>query len=32
MYPIIRHATEDDQRALRRLAEVDSQRPRPTPA
>jgi hypothetical protein len=32
MYPIIRTATEDDQRALQRLAELDSQRPLTMPA
>jgi hypothetical protein len=26
MHPLIRHATDDDQRALERLAELDSQR------
>jgi hypothetical protein len=32
MYPIIRQATEDDQQALRRLAELDSERPLAAPA
>lgn len=32
MYPIIRQATEDDRRALQRLAELDSQRPLSMPA
>jgi hypothetical protein len=32
MHPIIRQATEDDHRALQRLAELDSQRPLSMPA
>jgi hypothetical protein len=32
MHPIIRNATEDDQRALQRLAELESQRPLSMPA
>jgi hypothetical protein len=32
MHPIIRQATDDDQRALERLAELDSQRPLSMPA
>jgi hypothetical protein len=32
MHPLIRHATDDDQRALERLAELDSQRPLSMPA
>lgn len=32
MHPIIRQATDDDQRALQRLAELDSQRPISMPA
>ena len=32
MYPIIRQATEEDQAALQRLAELDSQRPLSEPA
>ncbi len=32
MYPIIRQATENDQRALQQLAELDSQRPLSMPA
>jgi hypothetical protein len=32
MYPIIRQATEQDQRALEQLAELDSQRPLAGPA
>ena len=32
MYPIIRQATEDDQRVLQQLAELDSQRPLSMPA
>ena len=32
MYPIIRQATEDDQQALERLADLDSARPLAAPA
>jgi hypothetical protein len=32
MYPIIRQATEDDQQALQRLADLDSARPLTAPA
>jgi hypothetical protein len=32
MHPIIRNATENDRRALQRLAELDSQRPLSMPA
>jgi hypothetical protein len=32
MYPIIRHATENDRRALQRLTELDSEQPLSMPA